>query len=383
MKQAARLGLRAALLLACVAAAAPARADDGRKVYAVIVLDTDAGKAGLEDLSPDMEKDGQNVKKFLEGGIGADYLELKVLKGRDASLRGLNDYLDSIRPARGRDALVCFVSAHGQTVRRNGDEHILALCGTGRKEEVRRSELRDMLLRKGARLTVLLSDSCSDCPADPVRAPDRGLSTFAPSRRSSVAPAFRSLFLEAEGVVDVNGSTEGYYAWSDRNAGGIFTQALHETFVECQSEHPLDWPTFYTKLKAKTEEVYVPWKDQHVRRLEAAGALGAEEREILQMLKTHPPQSPQAFYLAGARLKVTVRGTDGEGVRVVDLPLDSPLRKAGIKVNEVIVKVNGERTPTIAEWKRVVGEKVRTGLTRYTFTVRGADGVERNVEVSL
>lgn len=358
-----------------------AYAQGAGKLYAIIVIDT----SKEADIQEDVIKDAESWAKALRNDIPSRNLEAKVLRDRDASLQGISEYLARIQPSA-NDALLLAVSCHGGTIKRDQDHHVLQLQGRG-LENVRRADLREMLRGKGARLTVLISDACSLLPDDgrpePPKPPDRKISFLADGGPAAISPGYRKLFFEASGLVDVNGAYEGWPAWSDPVDGGIFSRSVVATLQACRNDAAVTWPLFYSKLKVATADVYKEWRPEQIKvyeMKELRGRLPRGEQEAYDFLKKQPTQTPQAFFLAGVTLGVGVQGTDGNGVEVIELQLNSPLRKAGIKVGQVILQANDKSVVTVAEWEAVMKPALKAGQVRHKFTVSGRDSP---VEVEL
>lgn len=144
--------------------------------------------------------------------------------------------LEGIRkcPVESDDALVVFWAGHGAF--KNG-EHCLAANGS----LIERSRLLDAMKSRGARLTVLITDCCSDY-REATEFQNR--KEFPPSAQTlygsaGITPLFDNLFFQSRGVVDVCAAIEGSKAFTysrsvripgsneDRDvSGGCFTIAL-------------------------------------------------------------------------------------------------------------------------------------------------------------
>jgi hypothetical protein len=281
------------------------------------------------------------------------------------------------------------VSSHGLTRERNGDDHILKLYGgdPNKPEELRRADLRKMLLAKGARLTILITDACGtivDPDGKPGKPPDVGEGTL--GEGDDIPAGYDRLFFKAKGVVDINGAREGSYAWSDSEGGGVFMRTFSKTLKDTAKNADVDWSGLYITARKNTEATYKEYREKNLTMYQTRAAvqtLGPDEIRTRDLLKAQSTQSPQAYRLPGLNLGLTYKGTDGEGVQITNLTADSPLAKAKIKVGEVIVAVNEKPTlrteELVAEVKAITG----AGKTQFTLTIKDANGKERTVSIDL
>lgn len=371
--------LTAAVVLCLTGGLYPASAWAAGKVHAVLVLDTKG-----PDLAEVAREDARIVRAFLEGGIGNEFLEISEVTGGLVTLDHFRTHLERL-PITNEDALVCYVSCHGATDK-SSRQHVLLFSGAGKQEFVRRAALREALVAKKARLTVLFSDSCSDEAAifNPARPPVAVFSYgrlsanvkvvgkmpgFGRASAKQVSPCFQKLFLESQGLVDINGSFENTFAWFHPQQGGVFTRSLHETLRNAQDRQPAGWADFYSGLREQTQKEYRIWRTETLEKYGAMlNELAPGDRKHIEAMKLQEEQAPQVFFLAGTRLKL-VTEVKGGAVTVTDLPLDSPARLAGLKIGDVIVKVNEQRVATIEDYYDVVGPEMAKELPVLNFSI--------------
>lgn len=110
-----------------------------------------------------------------------------------------------------------------------------------------RVNLMERLVAKGAKLTVLISDSCN------VR---RDVSSFVAAPTAPAPPALPfatlySLLVEYEGQVDISASSQGEFSFYDPQNGGMFT---NEFLGLAQNDHGYTWPTFFAKLQFESNK---------------------------------------------------------------------------------------------------------------------------------
>ena len=140
----------------------------------------------------------------------------------------------------------------------------------------------------------------------------------------------------------------------------------------------------YARSRAAADRGFRAWRAAELGRLKAASApLPPADRRTADALAGLPTIAPRAYHLPGDRLGVVVEPSDGRGMRVVEVPLDSPVRAGGVRPGELIVRADGEDTPTADRWRQVVGDPLARGRSKFTFRVRGEDAKERDVVVEL
>ena len=116
--------------------------------------------------------------------------------------------------------------------------HVLTFGSMESKNMMDRRELSDLLLQKSCRLKILITDVDSSGPrvTEPLNPDDRKLysddhntSGTSTSQKRNLIDAFKNLFLEHEGFLNLTAATEGEHAWGDLIVGGLFTKGLHNS----------------------------------------------------------------------------------------------------------------------------------------------------------
>ncbi len=260
-------------------AAAAVSTNETAVLHLISYIDTHAAQRGA-DLAPACEKTQAELETIL-GEVFSDdakhqwkgRLRKTVLRDDEADPAHLMEVISKLRPAP-TDTLFFTYCGHGET--RGKDTHVFA---TG-KGDIRRMEVRTGLLAKGARLVVMVSDTCSSpSTADP-RIP--------PRRVPAVWKGFEQLFFDSEGLVDFSAASPGEFAWFNAE-GGFFSRALNRLFCEPITE--LD----YTKDGVVTwKELFRRAKQDTKVAFDQAKQAASPESEIQQSLS----QSPSWWYLA-------------------------------------------------------------------------------------
>lgn len=368
--------------VAVLADPVPAAAQ-GPKVYAVLVLDTLADN----DMRASLAKDREMVRGILSGGIADGRVEFSEVIGNDVTLDGLRAHLRKLPVRAGVDTVFCYVGSHGATDKDNPTRHVFQWHGKG-MEFAPRDDVRAALTGTGAKLSILLSDSCSNgISLGPKNPPKVGvLNKAGPTN----LPLFDGLFFGTSGVVDINASKVGTYAWFSTTEGGVFTRALNETFIALKDKPNTSWAGFYQALKQRTDATYQDWR-KVMTEVDyppmTRGGLRARDAQALADMTTQKRQITQAYYLDGTRLRVIVEDAfpDNTGALIEEMPVNSPGLLAGLRNGDVIVKINGKPVLSAADYVAVGGEilgKSPDADARMTFTVRRA-GRDMDIDVTV
>jgi uncharacterized protein (TIGR03000 family) len=240
-------------------------------VHALILVDDKNENAGAAN------KAGADV---LEKTLRAGVTEARL--GAVETLAGSALTLDRIRArivalgVRPQDTIICFYSGamdYDESTR----AFTLTPTGGGR---ISRADLRDAVLTRKARLTVLLTDA----PAFRVSA-DMGR-PYKPADGSFSID--RPLF-EFRGVVDLHAAAYGETAFPRGNDGGLFTLAVVDELRQLKANGPTtDWKTLTGLIKAATDRMFVEYR----RAVLTSDKVSTEDKRTY---REQPHQTPMAL----------------------------------------------------------------------------------------
>lgn len=372
----------------------PSRRSSMPVVFAVLVADTRA-RTAVPELAVDPEKNLAAVKQLLESSMGADRLltiELRDEKARPAGVQALLHAL----PVGPADALFCYVAGHGSVATRlDADAHQLLLHGGDRPEEWPRTALRDLLIGKKARHTILVTEISAVLtgPGTALTLPDGAADEKTPPPAGSTTnqgvfpdptgllPGFQSLFFGASGLVDLNASAEGTRAWG--GPVGFFTRGLTVALLELGQDPDATWSQAYGRIKSLTASGFRIWRPEELRRLQSPGNRGEAEERKLRELTDQTQQTSHAYYLTGTDLKIVALAEKKGGVVVAELARDSPVRAAGVKPGDRILQAQGRDIPTLEVWQQTIGISLQAGHQNINLRVRSPGGKPRDVVINL
>lgn len=244
------------------------------KMHVLFAMDTDADTIGS-----DVETDSQNlIQVFGEIREGReeklDWNQYSGPQLTPANLRGFY---------QGRNwdpdtTLIFIYSGHGGMD--SGGQFLAMKHGA-----IYREEIRKLLEETGTIGQVIITDACANLVAD-------GLVEKIPQRRVPAEWAmFEQLFLQTEGLVDINATKEGFFSFTTRLTGGFFlytfTRLLCEPIesVDYNKDGRVTWNEFGGNLAFQTKALFKLFQDV------------SPENSGIRRQET---QEPQFYYLAGS-----------------------------------------------------------------------------------
>jgi uncharacterized protein (TIGR03000 family) len=252
----------------------------------------------------------KNLKETLETGIPSGLRDdARVLSGDADTADNILSEVDKLEVDPG-DTVFCYYSGHGgyDPAHSDGDPsggHLFQIPSG----DLLRKTLFDKLKTKGARLTVLISDTCN------VRTVANVKLTLRYASPPPNNPILRSLLLNQSGLVDISGSSRDQYGWFSQD-GGWFTVSLQKVLCDPArfGGQAVSWNQ---ALDAVSDETSALFK---ARKAQIVNSPGQTPNETLDQLKGQDDQRPQAFQLdvraaaleaSYAPAQVIVRTTEG------------------------------------------------------------------------
>ncbi|MFC1597121.1 caspase family protein [Planctomycetota bacterium] len=268
------------------------------------------------------------------------------------------------------DALVVYYSGHGAYNEKLG--HFFSVAGGN--EVLTRSSVVEAIHRKSPRLGVLISDCCySYFPVE------RYTPSVYQTRSDETSPLFHRLFFETKGFADITSSKEGQVSMCYQHpvAGSLFTGALRQVLGD-HRQRRLSWGEVFDKVKPLTARSFSELFPEGIEVPERGFQTGLQRT-----------QTPYAFSLPGRpvpnrrdggpqgpRLGASAVDEVGGGVRVVQVLPDFPASQAGLQVDDVILRINGQLIRNSRDYSNAVDGSnrqmeitFRDGRTRQVRTV--------------
>jgi hypothetical protein len=230
----------------------------------------------------------KNIKTMIgkhveQGHIGS----IREIRGGDCNAVTILRAVDELR-VDSQDTVFCYYLGHGayDTRRALGDPsrgHFFDIDNA----DLMRKQLFDRLRSKGARLTVLISDTCN-VPRAAMPAGRARLSTVRRERPAGYTP-LEKLLLFYRGEIDLSASSWDECSWFNPVVGGWFTAVLCRVLPWHS-----DWTSMLADLSKKANDDYHAKRQMILRTVRDPGEL---EHEPLRQLNIQPHMRPQTFQL--------------------------------------------------------------------------------------
>jgi hypothetical protein len=338
--------LPACLLLALAgftgqsSASAQPPAPELKKLRVLLVIDTDS------DIGKSVAIDQASMEGALAAGIPRDRYVLETFSGAKANPNDVLDYYRKV-PKSADEGLLFFYAGHGAT---KGDKHTLTM----KRGDLVRADLLAAMKQKSPKtqaepgLVVALTDCCSTVVAARGGLREMTPATAAAEEIKTVRPVPRCLLFQHRGVVDVTAATADA-SMGDDDDGGYFTRSLRKLLVQKNldgldddKDGFLTWKEFFPKVRDETNKVC----QKYANDARARGGKPLIEKQIpfaFELPGPTLPSGPQAALTPPWRFGARVLNTPaGDGVRVTEVLANSPAKKKGFEVGDVIVGIDGK-----------------------------------------
>ena len=302
----------------------------------------------------------------LQEGVGKDFT-ITLLRDTEVTPERIRQYYASLEVEEQKDGLLFLFSGHGSVSSDGG--HYLMLHN---RRKLARREIMNLMLRKNAALTVLITDSCGVG----MDSPRRMISLPLDEPKGQLM--CRSLFYFHRGIVDINSTESGSPAYGHAATGGNFghafrrllygadmhsekvAQMLQET-EEQQAWQDVTWTRFAKMLALEMQAVSEEQSDgpqqPHIYQL-PGGFLGIRSREL--------PERGRPAGLAGVLVQDVMDGSPAQAIGVRSFDLSQP----NVSQVDVIVAINGLPVQNLRDFVQTVdrsdGDLVLTLLNPIT-----------------
>lgn len=351
------------VIVAGLAAAGPSRAPAAGLIHVIAVTDDQDKKVG--------ESVQRSCSEFLfmfARNSPHDRYSIKEVRGAAIGPEAILEATRSLSVTAGEDTVVVYSATHGGYDPNQGSY----LFFPRTRQSLTRSDLKAAIESKGARLSVLITESCNNVKAIP------GVRHFwapAPSFQMPVpadfSPIFHALFLSHVGFVDIASSKPGERSLcypklrSGRvtfvSRGAIFTEALLGA-MSMRKDEALTWSQLIADV--------APVVRSDFRQYAPDGLEDEDEPDKIQWTQTVDLRSPGAWSPTDeeqghantrVRLGATGQGIAGVGVKVVEVNGGSAAQKMGLEAGDVILAINGVKVEDNSEYVRLIkasGERI-------------------------
>lgn len=236
---------------------------EGTVFHTVIVADTYARMVGA-DISMTVESDFRAVRletQKMALSTGIPLIE-NLCIGKEASSRQV---LQTIRKLNVEpdDVVLFYFAGHGyRTEEDAGDPWPTLNFGVDEKA-LHFSNVIELLIEKGAKLTIALADSCNNTIPEEFALPEILIARvgFPESIRERYREeGLQALMLRTEGIVLACAAKADTYSRAGLKRGGIFTNAFFESlYAECASAYEPSWGTILERTAEMIADLQEPY----------------------------------------------------------------------------------------------------------------------------
>ncbi len=299
---------------------------DASRCHILIVADTED-----EQIGQLCHLDGKRLYNTLRDEIPRIRRgDIRILKGKAATKKEIVSLYESLE-VKPTESIFFYFTGHGAQVR--GGDHVLKMADG---ELFKRTELRDLLRAKEARLTVMITDSCSNT------IPEQPSYAMAPRMMGIIDyDVCRFLFFRHAGFVDINSATPPQEAVMVEKRGSFFTYALcnllsgSNDMVSDRSGR-VTWQSFSDVLTERTASQFEMYYENNE---DFAALFGDQKTQTPKVYGKMAQSLSSSLPKVAWRLGVKVSETGGNGVRIDEVFGNSQAEWAGFVSGEILYKV--------------------------------------------
>jgi len=211
---------------------------------------------GLNKSLQDMETEVNNISKFTGYTLKTYYFT-----GQDVTKQNLVSTVSGLS-CNSDDIIIFYYAGHGfndETLNSRWPSFPM-LYGTIYTDVLASNKVSlewvtEQMKTKGARLTIILSESCNKLSDETAALSSTEKGTVALEMDSRIPERYKELYLNSKGVIVVAACDKGERAWLNEN-GGFFTRS----FIEVNKEmtglcNVADWNTIFDKVKKRAKTI--------------------------------------------------------------------------------------------------------------------------------
>ena len=212
----------------------------------VVVMNAD------ESIGKGMEVNLDKINAFLDQDVGSQYQVQKTIFRSSAGQTtpdAILQWIRNLRPAAD-DVVFFYYGGHGGMVSKTDQRTYLYLTGG----TLFRDKIDEVMRNVSGRLKLIITDCCSSYPSH-----DSAAMSLTDYGEVVGRNHITNLFGKHEGVLHVNGTTEGSYGWVNLNRGGFFTTSLMYSIHPRSDQNRdgfLEWHEVLQLASAATQETF-------------------------------------------------------------------------------------------------------------------------------
>jgi len=321
-------------------------------IHVIIAAD---GRAGF---GANLVADYKNMERLFRENVPADRLEMTVMDMDDITPDKILETVKQVS-LNDNDTLVFYYSGHAAHDTGSGGHYFQLKDTSDKAVELQRRTLLAAMTDQKARLTVLLTDCCN------IEQKLSGESKEPSSARSvtkspeKMSPIFETLFVKAEGTVDITSSKRGEASFVDATAkkrGSCFTWPLVALLEKHRDNEEMTWPDFVEELRTDVQKAFLDSYPDGFKFDPPLNGITVQKSQTVEVYGTLPGEKEQPT-VANRGPRFGVRAvTHHGGVRVTEIVPNGPGAKAGFEIGDLIVEINGVPVRNEQEYATAVDE---------------------------
>ncbi len=281
------VGWQVFFLAVCITLSAQAQT-----IHVLIVADTNI--YGDNQYGLCAQVDLERLSHLFRCSVGTNHLDLRTLSGAEVSEESILRAIDQFECDEA-DGLVFLWAGHGQY---DSQGHHFQLPHGGK---LYRATVVEHVRRRGAGTDAVLSSSCNVRPAGEAAAMKAPLQQVGPGE---IRPLFRSLFLDARGLVDINGANTDQCTVGVIGLGTSFFIPFQQVMIE-NIDSRLSWSEFAPRLKQAVEAFF---RDHYPDGIDIPGGRQYSQTPKFYALPGQPTQLPEVLGLTANDIILSING---------------------------------------------------------------------------
>ncbi|MDB5349311.1 MAG: peptidase caspase catalytic subunit p20 [Planctomycetota bacterium] len=333
--------------------AVPGAASASGFLHVIVVTDDSDPKVG-----DSVQLSGGAVAEAFRSNVPPDRFSTTRVGGRNVGPVAILGAIRALPVRPGQDMVVVYSATHGGFDRNQGSY----LFFPRTRQSLTRKALRDAIEAKGARLGVLITESCNNVKEIP-GVPSVATPMAGPPP-TAVSPLFRALFLSHAGFVDLASSKPGERSLCYPRMrigrtlralqGALFTEALIGAMGQ-HAQEALTWEQICSEVATVVRSEFARIAPEGLEDEDAPDQVQRTQTVDLRSPGTwSPTDETQSHVNSRLRLGALGQGMPGVGVKVVRVFEGSAAQKMGLEANDVIRAMNGVGVDDTTEYVRLI-----------------------------
>lgn len=320
-----------------------------------VILATDLSQLSDGGLLKSIICDSENITQFFKKNVPQDKLKLYQVNSHRVTPENIIAKIKEVQ-ANKDDTVVFYYSGHAANDGFNGGHYFQLVDKDGKDTSIARAEVLNKLIDLNAHLTILLTDCCNihqqrNIKKDASAGSTRGSSDLP----SQFSPVIKKLFIDQEGVVDMTTSCPDQSSFGTKDGTGsigtICWVELWNNYNDMFKENPnlsKDWQKFLDDSIPMFDKLF--------------------QETFKGTATTQTTQTPYAYDLPGRPrfgIRAQTLGTGIGNVVILEVAPNMPGDKAGLKVNDIIIRINNKEILDENDYDKAIDESPKKAIINF------------------